>query len=267
MSVRRLLHTQDDLLRLAERLDRPPALLERDDLLTAVAAELTLAFPGQLCFKGGFVLRHSLGFDRFSGDIDATRHQPPKHKFDSEDVRTAIRSAGRKIRFSVKVPEPLTDSAFGLDFDNIEFKGLLAQAGSVDVEISYREGICHEPDNVEIGPPFYEPFTIPAMTPSEMVAEKLRALAQRIKHHDLADVGFMLLSRAGAISDTAVQEITPRKFALARGGDVAARIKANLDAMSAGYEDALNAIAADYPSYADARAAVESKLSFYPTKV
>ena len=48
---------------------------------------------------------------------------------------------------------------------------------------------------------------------------------------------------------------------------MAARIKANLDAMSAGYEDALNAIAGDYPPYADARAAVESKLPFARTKV
>ncbi len=191
MKIKRLIHSGDDISRLAEDLDVPTDVLERDYLLMAIAAELTMAFPTQICFKGGFVLRHSLGFDRLSGDIDATRSSPPKHKFAADEIKTAIQAAARRINFAINVPDPETDSAFGLDFDSIAFTGLTANKGFVDVEISYREKLCRLPEDIEIGPPFYEPFKVPAMAPSEMMAEKVRALTQRLKHHDLADAGYL----------------------------------------------------------------------------
>lgn len=267
MMIRRLIHSDDDLLALAEQLDKPPEILERDYLLMAIAAELTMQFPEQLCFKGGFVLRHSLGFDRLSVDIDATRHTPPKHKLEADDVKSAIQQAARRINFNVKVPEPQHDSATGLDFDNISFTGLVSRDGFVDVEVSYREAVCRPPEDIEIGPPFYEPFKVPAMVPSEMMAEKMRALAQRLKHHDLADSGYVLINRPDKIDDAEVQDIVPVKFELVRDGDVAARIRTNLDAMTAGYDDVIGAIATDYPSYEDARQALESKLDYYLAQV
>lgn len=45
---------------------------------------------------------------------------------------------------------------------------------------------------IGIGPPFYEPFEVLTMDPSEMAAEKLRALAQRIRATDLADLAVLL---------------------------------------------------------------------------
>ena len=44
----------------------------RDFALLSIASHLSARFPGQLVFKGGFVLRQ-----RFSDDIDATRRAPP----------------------------------------------------------------------------------------------------------------------------------------------------------------------------------------------
>lgn len=76
---RRLIHNEYDLQELAEQLDRPIELIERDFALVTVAAHLADQFPGQLCFKGGFVLRHVRGSSRFSADLDATRTNPPKH--------------------------------------------------------------------------------------------------------------------------------------------------------------------------------------------
>lgn len=77
---RRLIQNEYDLQELAEQQDWPIELIERDFALVTVAAHLVDQFPGQLCFKDGFVLRHVCGHARFSGDLDATRTNPPKHK-------------------------------------------------------------------------------------------------------------------------------------------------------------------------------------------
>ena len=55
---RRLIHNEYDLQDIAEQQNRPIELIERDFALVTVAAHLVDQFPGQLCFKGGFVLRH-----------------------------------------------------------------------------------------------------------------------------------------------------------------------------------------------------------------
>ncbi len=81
---------------LAEMLEEMPggtAFAVRDFALVTLAGQLSATFPGQLVFKGGFVLRHAHGHLRFSKDIDATRHAPPQHKLESEEVAAAIRFA------------------------------------------------------------------------------------------------------------------------------------------------------------------------------
>jgi len=83
---RRLIHNEYDLQEIAEQQARPIELIERDFALVTVAAHLVDQFPGQLCFKGGFVLRHIRGHARFSGDLDATRTNPPKHKISAAAI-------------------------------------------------------------------------------------------------------------------------------------------------------------------------------------
>lgn len=66
-----------ELLDMLEAVRGGMAFAVRDFALVTLAGELSEAFPGQLVFKGGFVLRHAHGHLRFSKDIDATRHAPP----------------------------------------------------------------------------------------------------------------------------------------------------------------------------------------------
>lgn len=117
------------------------AFAVRDFALVTLAGELSAAFPGQLVFKGGFVLPHAHGHLRFSKDVDATRHAPPAHKLEADDVAAAI-----------------------------------------------SEAVLGTPVAVDVGHPFYEPFEILTMQVEEMAAEKLRALAQRLRETDLADL-------------------------------------------------------------------------------
>ncbi len=204
------------------------------------------------------------GFERVSRDVDATRYQPPRHKLDADEIADAIRVAARRGRFQVRVPEPATNSAASLDFDGIVYRGLLGSS-TVDVEVSYREAVQLEPLLVEIGEPFYEPFPLPTMAPAEIVAEKLRTLAQRQKPTDLADLGELLDRHADRIDDRLVQQVVPAKFAvgLVRDGDHRQRILANIEAMRANYQTAVAAVSPDPIDYELAARLVEAKLAHY----
>lgn len=256
----RRIRTEFELADLVEELGVDSALVERDFALMTIAAGLVADYGDALCFKGGFVLRHVHGHQRFSKDIDATRINPPRNKLDAADVAGTIRGAGIRNLMTFAPGAPRTDSGRSLDFDRITFRGPLG-TGSVSVEVSYREDVVEPPDMVKIGEPYFEPFVVPVMQLDEIVAEKLRALAQRDRPTDLSDLA-MILS-AGQIDDARVRKLAAVKFELVKQGDVGARIEDTIERLGAQYDAAVGAVAPDAPSYADAREAVLRKLSVW----
>jgi predicted nucleotidyltransferase component of viral defense system len=258
MTLRRRIHTDADLADLAESLGIPADELERDFLLVTIAAQLHGDFPGAFCFKGGFVLRHVHGQRRLSVDIDATRHSPPRHKLETDDVRRSITRAGGNL-FRVRVADPETDSAQSLDFDRVSYTGPLGR-GIVAVEVSYRESLVLDPIPAQIGEPFFDPFFVPVMAPDEIVAEKLRTLAQRRRPTDLSDLAFLLANVE--IDHATVRRVAESKFkpGLVQQGDHRSRITANVEAMQSDYEASVHAVAPDAPPYSEAAAAVLAHL-------
>jgi len=119
--MRRLIHSADDLRDLAESESVPLEILERDLLLVTIAGHLVEAFPGSLCFKGGFVLRHVHGQERMSKDIDATRVAPPKHKLDAVLVAKVIAGSARDLfRVRVAVLPACLDAAGSARTGNVQ---------------------------------------------------------------------------------------------------------------------------------------------------
>jgi predicted nucleotidyltransferase component of viral defense system len=230
------------------------AVAARDFALVTLAGQLSASFPGQLVFKGGFVLRHAYGHLRFSKDVDATRHAPPQHKFAAQDVAAAIRSASIRNVAQFDPGEPATDSARSLDFDHVRVTGEVLPASVVQVEVSYREAVVGSPVVFQIGAPFYEPFEVLTMEMAEMAAEKLRALAQRNRETDLADLAVMLGS--DEVDDSAVARFAETKFELVKQGRAnrAGRIEDRIHAFSASYDDVVPQLFPDAPRY---RAALE----------
>lgn len=55
-----------ELLEMLEQMPGGMAFAVRDFALITLAGQLSQTFPGQLVFKGGFVLRHAHGQLRFS---------------------------------------------------------------------------------------------------------------------------------------------------------------------------------------------------------
>ena len=223
----------------------------RDFALVTLAAQLSASFPGQLIFKGGFVLWHVYGHLRFSKDVDATRHAPPAHKLEAAEVAEAIRQASIQNVVQFVPDEPATDSARSLDFDKVRVTGEVFPDSEVQVEVSYREAVVGTPIPVLIGEPFYEAFEILTMEVEEMAAEKLRALAQRLRETDLADLAVML--RREAISDEAVARFAQTKFELVAQGRANRldRIERNLGEMASTY-DVVPQLFPDAPSYREA---------------
>ncbi len=229
---------------------RDASLIERDFALTVIAAGLVAEYGDALCFKGGYVLRHVYGHERFSKDIDTTKINPPKSKLDSEQVAITIRESGMRNLLSLNAGKPATDSGRSLDFDHISYTGPLG-SGFVSVEVSYREALVKKPHLVAVGEPYYEPFEIPVMQLDEIAAEKLRALAQRQRPTDLSDLAMIL--RDNEIDKQQVRELAAKKFELVKPGDRQGRIENNIAAVGPEYDDVVSAVAPDAPDYATAR--------------
>lgn len=254
----RLIRNAFELQDLVEGSGRDGSLIERDFALVTVAAGLVRVYGESLCFKGGFVLRHVYGHERFSKDLDATRINPPKHKLDAAEVRDAIRSAGVKNLLTFNPGVPATDSGRSLDFDSIGYRGPIG-ADTIAVEVSYREDVILPPFIAAIGEPYYEPFQIPVLQLDEIVAEKLRTLAQRSRPTDLSDLA-MVIGRH-KIDDRRVRQLAEKKFELVKDGNVAERIIDRIHTMESDYDAAIAAVAPDAPSYAEAKKLVMSRLA------
>jgi predicted nucleotidyltransferase component of viral defense system len=252
--VRRLIHSADDLRDLAESGTVPLEVLERDLLLVTIAGKLAEGFPGDLCFKGGFVMRHVHGQQRMSKDVDATRILQPKHKLDSTQVAKVITSSARDL-YTVRVSTPATDSGTSLDFDRVNYQGPCGGKGQVAVELSYREDVVLQPDLARIGPPFYEEFEIPVLQPLEIIAEKLRAIAQRLRPTDLSDVAFLLLERKVEPDRDVMRRLVGEKFRLV-GGNHLERVRHNIGRLEREYEASVRAVAPDAADYGAAANAV-----------
>jgi predicted nucleotidyltransferase component of viral defense system len=255
--VRRV-RNEFELEELVDRMGRDANLIERDFALMTIAAGLVAEYGDALCFKGGFVLRHVHGYERFSKDIDATRVNPPKNKLDATEVSDAISRAGMRNLMTLRPGTPRTDSGRSLDFDRVRYAGPLG-SGLVSVEVSYREDVVLVPDMVEVGDPYYEPFRVPVMQLNEIVAEKLRALAQRDRPTDLSDLA-MILS-ASTVDDAQVRELVAVKFELVKQGDPHARIEDTVMRLGGDYDASIAAVAPDAPDYANARRVLMGRLS------
>jgi predicted nucleotidyltransferase component of viral defense system len=255
----RHIHNYFELQDLIEQSGRDADLVKRDFALVTVVAGLADRFGESLCFKGGFVLRHVYKHQRFSKDLDATRINPPKNKLDSSEVAAAIRASSVHNLLTLNPHEPQTDSGRSLDFDNVTYRGQVGDQGQISVELSYREDVIEPPDIVAVGPPYYEPFEIPAMRLDEIVAEKLRALAQRQRPTDLADEAMVLMSED--VDDERARLLVEHKFRLVRATDNRSRIEQNIAEMASSYDAAVQAVAPDAPGYKAAADAVLSRLS------
>ena len=157
-------------------------------------------------------------------------------------------------QFGAQQADPATDSGTSLDFDEVSYQGPIGK-GTVAVELSYREDVVLEPQLAQIGRPFYDPFDIPVLQPQEIVAEKLRAIAQRLRPTDLSDIAFLMVERKTRLDREIMRRLVHEKFRIV-GGNHVQRIRDNVGRLEADYEATVRAVAPDAAEYGVAAAAV-----------
>lgn len=253
---RRLWGSAAELLDLLEARPGGMVFAVRDFALVTLACQLSLRFPDQLVFKGGFVLRHVHGILRFSKDIDATHHELTQRALSSTDVARAIEEASIRnvVKFDPKAPA--TDTKNSLDFDDVKVTGETFPASSVQVEISFREGVVDDPVLSCVGEPFYEQVEVLTMRESEMAAEKLRALAQRQRATDLADLAVLL--KQPDVNDEDIARLAVTKFELVAAGRANRedRIEQRLLDLADSYDNTVPGLFPDAPTYSEAMSIV-----------
>lgn len=147
----------------------------------------------EMTFKGGTALMFSMGLDRFSEDLDftVTDDAPDMEEFMQtiiEDLEyMGVRARGDLLS-DMERSQVICIGAEGPLFSRE------IERCYVRMDISRREIIILPPDIIFIEPPYPDqlPFSVSVMSPSEILAEKFRALMTREKARDLYDAEFLL---------------------------------------------------------------------------
>lgn len=173
----------------------------------------------------------------------------------------AIRQASIHNIVRFNPDPPATDTGRSLDFDHVEVIGETFPNSSVQVEVSYREAMVDAPVSALIGSPFYREFQVLTMAVEEMAAEKLRALAQRQRPTDLADLA-VLLERSPE-GDESITRLALVKFELVAEGRAKRidRIERRLTDMADTYDIVVPGLFPEAPSYREAMAIVWPRIT------
>ncbi len=170
----------------------PLHVLEQDYIQALFLLEL-YRITDKLAFKGGTCLKHVHGLDRYSEDLDFTLIE------DLDIGDTFTRTAGKIGIYGIEAScedHILTDISFSarLRYMGPLFNGSPLSRGTIRLEVSLRDDIMMDPKWKRGFLPYPEVrvLNLLSLTRSEMMAEKLRALAMRRKARDLYDIWFLL---------------------------------------------------------------------------
>ena len=180
-------------------------------LLERLAADQA-SFIHHVALKGGILMAGELHSPRVSADIDAT--SGAQKRVDADVILRDVRRAGRT--FNVREDrEP--DRTPGGSIVHLRFDSL-TDAGTAKIEVSVRENLVFAVreavfDITELG---LEPFVVPALAETELVAEKLRTLVQRAQPRDLFDLRLYLIDSGWHLDPAELRQAVDAKLELTK---------------------------------------------------
>jgi len=197
--------TKDELIRVSRITGMKPHQQEKHYIQTLILRSIYSGWNP--VFKGGTALMFLHGLNRFSEDLDFTaqiERNPDTTSgsganSDQDRIIDAIVSdlEFMGIKAAVRI---ITDNEASFSF-RIGAEGPLftreIERCYVRVEISRREKVILSPQNHFIQSPYPQilPFSVNAMNPIEMLAEKVRAILTRNRARDVYDIYFLLNTR------------------------------------------------------------------------
>lgn len=167
---------------------------EEDYLQHIVLSRIFSRTGSGFVFKGGTSLQKCFGLNRFSEDLDFTATE----EFRRDVVEKALEEVGRYYPTTWDRKDNHASVTFRLKVQGPLYHGPLSLQ-TIRIEISLREQVLLKPVNRTITPLYTDlrPYTVLFMNPSEILAEKLRALMTRTKARDLYDVHYLIQKRVG----------------------------------------------------------------------
>ncbi len=174
-------------------------------ILERLAADAR-SFVHGVALKGGILMAGELRSARSSADIDATTGRG--RRVDPDQVVEDLRRAGRAFGLRLE-SEP--DRTLGGLIVRFRFDSL-TDAGTAKLEVSIREDLVFAVrdalfDVSELG---LQPFTLPAVTEVELVAEKLRTSFSELSQGTCSTFTSISSTRAGTSTHTTCDELWTR---------------------------------------------------------
>ncbi len=216
-------------------------------------------FIHHVALKGGILMAGELRSPRVSADIDATAGHG--RRIDVESAGLEIVRAGRAFRMRIDgEPERTT----GGHIIHLRFESL-TDGGTAKLEVSIREDLVFAVRDavIDLSGIGLSVFSVPAVAKVELVAEKLRALAQRAQPRDLFDLHLYLVDSGWHLDRRELRQAVDRKLELTRFRRWAESLwRTNLDEIERTWEPTLLAWVApeDLPTFDQTVSEVDRRL-------
>ena len=146
----------------------------------------------ELVFKGGTALQKTYGLNRFSEDLDFTTKSNIDTETAIKTVITNMKIFGCETSQKKKKDDDRTNN-YILQIKGPLFNGTEQSQSYIRLDISKREKV-EMPININTITPLYKdlpPYIVPVMDPSEIMAEKIRAILTRNSARDIYDLWFL----------------------------------------------------------------------------
>ena len=185
--------TRNDLLPYKDAIGFNLGQIEKDYVQHLFLMNLYRRISDELVFKGGTALQKTYGLNRFSEDLDFTLSKKIEIAAIIDKVLTGMDILGCEAT-KKKIKDDDLSIAFQVRAKGPLYEEVDKSLTYVNIEVSKREEVLL-PLLMNSVVPIYKdlpPYLLPMMDPSEIVAEKIRALFTRERSKDLYDLYFLI---------------------------------------------------------------------------
>jgi len=166
---------------------------EKDYIQSIALYHIYRSIGKELVFKGGTALQKVYGLNRFSEDLDFTKNGEIDISLLLEKMLVGLRHYGIECELKKEKQQFEFSTRYKIKAKGPLYSGDISSV-FIRFEVSEREKTILEPAMRNIFPPYYDipNFSLAAMKPAEILAEKVRALFTRDKARDIYDLWFLL---------------------------------------------------------------------------
>ena len=188
--------TREDLTEYARLMRFSLSQVERDYLQHILLLSIYRRVGDELVFKGGTALQKCYGLDRFSEDLDFSLFRPMNIESVTEEVTGSMNLFGFETSLE-RMKEDETSISSRIKVKGPLYDGREKSAVYVRIEVSKREKTILPPRKTRITPVYRDlpAYMVCMMDPSEIMAEKVRAILTRERSRDLYDLYFLVEKR------------------------------------------------------------------------